>query len=209
MRRWTLILASSSNNASVENWLSSANALAAPALVSSVAARAGEDRKGRGDLIWALTLRADAAPTGVGEVAALLERGGPVQVVDEVRVEAIARRMVPMAGPRVLRTLLIRVSPDAPLDRVAGLEAALVAMPDHIEAIRSWTLGRLDPSQHDHGWTHLWEQEFADASGFRPYMGHPFHWTGVERWFDPEIPGHIVEDEAHYLSPAPDAILID
>lgn len=40
-------------------------------------------------------------------------------------------------------------------------------------------------------------------------MTHPYHWTGVERWFDPEIPGFIVDDEAHYLTEVPGAVLLE
>ena len=25
------------------------------------------------------------------------------------------------------------------------------------------------------------------------YMLHPFHWTTVDAWFDPEVPDHIVD----------------
>jgi hypothetical protein len=206
--RWTFIL-TARPGASVDHWLSAANSTAAPGVASSVAARAADDRKGLGELIWALRLVEDARPADIAAVAALLDLDGPVRVVDEVVIEPLASRVVPMAGPRVLRTLLIRVRPDTPAGQIAGLESAIVAMPDYIDTIRSWSLSRLDPARHEFGWTHLWEQEFVQAAGFRPYMAHPVHWTGIERWFDPEIPGYIVEDEAHYLSPSPAAILID
>lgn len=208
MSRWTYVL-TARLGASVDDWLSAANSMAAPRVASSVAARAGDDRKGLGELVWALRLVEGARPADIAAVAALLDRDGPVHVVDEVVVEPLARRVVPMEGPRMLRTLLIRVRPGTPEGQIADLESTLVAMPGYIDTIRSWSLSRLDPARHELGWTHLWEQEFVEAAGFRPYMAHPVHWTGIERWFDPEIPGYIVEDEAHYLSPSPAPILID
>jgi hypothetical protein len=47
----------------------------------------------------------------------------------------------------------------------------------------------------------VWEQEFPDATAFEiDYMRHPYHWTGVDRWFDEEIPGAIVDPEfANFL----------
>jgi hypothetical protein len=39
-------------------------------------------------------------------------------------------------------------------------------------------------------------------------MEHPYHWTGVERWFDPEIPGAIVDpDLAHLIRDARGPVL--
>jgi Stress responsive A/B Barrel Domain len=209
VKRWTIILAARGSETSLDSWLTAANALSDPRVGSSVAAGAAPDRVGAGEVIWTLVLDSDTTPGGVPVVAALLDDAHPITVIDEVEPQPIAARITSMAGPRVLRTLLIRVRPGTPSDLVSGFESALVAMPDHIASIRSWQLSRVDPERHGDGWTHLWEQEFDDAAGFRPYMAHPFHWTGIERWFDPEIPGHIVEEEAHYLSAAPGAILGD
>ena len=37
------------------------------------------------------------------------------------------------------------------------------------------------------GWTHVWEQEFANIGGLAgEYMLHPYHWARIDRWFDPE-----------------------
>jgi hypothetical protein len=45
-----------------------------------------------------------------------------------------------------------------------------------------------------HGWTHVWEQEYADLAGLQQdYMRSPFHWAVVDSWFDPEGPSCIVE----------------
>jgi hypothetical protein len=43
-------------------------------------------------------------------------------------------------------------------------------------------------------WTHVWEEEFASAAELNgEYAMNPYHWAGVDRWFDAEIPGAIVE----------------
>lgn len=206
MTRWTVLLAAG-DRSHLDQWIAAANSLVSQDVSFSVAALAGDDRKGLGEVVWSIGTHGPATPTDVPEVAALLDRSGAVQVVDTVAALPFAQREVLMHGPRTLRTLLIRVRPATPPDQIAAMERALVAMPDHIDAIRSWSLSRLEPSDHPTGWTHLWEQEFVDSSGFRPYMAHPMHWTGIERWFDLEIPGHIVSDEAHYLSSTPVALL--
>ena len=68
-------------------------------------------------------------------------------------------------------------------------------MPEHISTIRSWRLSRLaGTGTHRERWTHAWEQEYETLDGLqRDYMLHPFHWAGVDRWFDPEMPNRIVE----------------
>ena len=102
----------------------------------------------------------------------------------------------------VKRTLLLTVRPDAPGRAVAGLEADLAAMPDHIPAIRSWSLARVRPGGSAGGgrWTHVWEQEFTELAGLRgDYMTSPFHWAVVDAWFDPQVPGHVVEPVLAHL----------
>ncbi|MEU8530977.1 Dabb family protein [Streptomyces sp. NPDC048629] len=83
-----------------------------------------------------------------------------------------------------------------PPETVARFEADVMGMPEHITAIRAWALsrvttdvGRPAPAR----WTHVWEQEFADVDGLTgDYLLHPYHWTYVDRWFDPELPTSIV-----------------
>src|SRR6202034_4351373 len=94
-------------------------------------------------------------------------------------LEVVKVRTIVFAGPRVKRTLLIGARPESSPDEIAALEASLASMPEHIDTIRSWALSRIDPALTSGRWTHVWEQEFAEAGGFRPYMGHPYHWTGV------------------------------
>lgn len=160
-----------------------------------------EDKAGAGDVVWSRIVPDGSEPPP--------ERSLPagMRVLDSVPVVPLASSRVPLEGARLLRTLLVRVRREVDVADVEKMESSLVAMPRHIVTIRSWSLSRLDREATAAGWTHLWEQEFAEPRGFRPYMGHPYHWTGVERWFDPEIPGRIVDAEAHYLSPVPGAVV--
>jgi stress responsive alpha/beta barrel protein len=101
-----------------------------------------------------------------------------------------------LASP-VKRTLLLRVEPDAPAERVARFERELAAMPDHVTAIRNWHFARVhDPRGR---FSHVWAQEFARLEGLEvDYMVHPYHWAYVDRWFDPESCERVVaQDFAH------------
>jgi hypothetical protein len=131
---------------------------------------------------WDVTAR--RSPAGI---AAELGLPRPSEAVALVPVRS---RTVSLSGPRVKRTLLLTVRPGTSADLVAGLERDLLAMPAHIPAIRSWSLSRVDRARTPSRWTHVWEQEFADVAGLtEAYLGHPYHWTCVDRWFDGEVPG--------------------
>jgi len=148
---------------------------------------------GGGRFTWDVTLDDGAA---LAWLLAPLERA---------RLDAVAFRPRETHGPQpglrvgVRRALLLRVRPGADPARVASFERALLDMPRHISAIRSFALHRSDPSLWPTRWTHVWEQEYADAAGLeRDYMGHPYHWGVVDAFFDPECPQRVVEtDLAH------------
>ncbi|WP_433522649.1 Dabb family protein [Nocardia pseudovaccinii] len=125
---------------------------------------------------------------------------------DIVALRPVASQQVTLSGPRVKRTLLLRVRPGTPEHTVTRFEADLTAMPRHIRTIHSWALSRTDAAA---GWTHAWEQEFADPDGLNgEYLLHPYHWTCVDRWFDAEIPDAIVEPAiAHIFRWADNPIL--
>ena len=141
-----------------------------------------------GDYTWDI---AGASAAGVidglpASVRSLVDR------CDEVELEPIAGglRAPGIANP-IKRTLLLRVLPDAAPAGVAAFEHALLAMPDHIDAIRNWCLSRARGSRK--GWTHVWEQDFAEVSGLADdYMNHPMHWSVVDPWFHPEDPRCVV-----------------
>jgi len=133
-----------------------------------------------------------------------------VRVVDTVALAPVASGHVALVGARVKRTLLLRVRPGTPPDVVARFETELAAMPRHIESIRSWCLSRVDQVRSPSPWTHVWEQEYETVEGLRgEYMTNPYHWAGVDRWFDDEVPGAIVERElAHVFYESATEVLV-
>lgn len=121
---------------------------------------------------------------------------------EAVPLVTIAQQDVPFDGPRIKRTLLLTVADGTPDEVVRRFEQDTIAMPDHISTIRAWALSRVDTSLADAStrWTHVWEQEFVDADGLNgEYLLHPYHWTYVDNWFDPESPRHIVEPAIAHL----------
>lgn len=158
---------------------------------------------GGGRFTWDLALD-DAAALAL--LLAPLERARSDAIAfrpRETHVPGAARR----AGVR--RTLLLRVRPGADPARVAGFEHALLDMPGHIAAIRSWALHRTDPGLWPTRFTHVWEQEYDDVAGLeRDYMSHPYHWGLVDAFFDPECPQHVTEAElAHVYYAAESSVL--
>ncbi|WP_406284869.1 Dabb family protein [Embleya sp. NBC_00896] len=148
----------------------------------SIRGSAGPDLPGSvGGLGYSWDLDADAAP----------ERPG---TADAVALRPIRARFVPLDGPRVKRTLLLTVRAGTPADVLAEFESDLMAMPEHITTIRSWALSRVDHAAAETPWTHAWEQEYATVEGLTgEYLLNPYHWAHVDRWFDGEVPGAIVE----------------
>ena len=90
----------------------------------------------------------------------------------------------PASRIAIKRTLLLRVRPGRCTVRVSpNSSACCLLMPSHIGAIRNWCLSRAHGSRK--GWTHVWEQDFAELSGLTDdYMNHPIHWSVV----DPLVP---------------------
>jgi hypothetical protein len=211
MKRWLIIATLDLSEADLtEQWLRSVSLLSAsvPTVALSRASRCLPDSQGAGNVVWDLIVDDDQPLGGIPTLSHFLEANqAPVLSSEAVPLTAIESGVDRFDGPRVKRTLLISVRPDTPAASVAGLEASLAGMPRHIDSIRSWVLSRVDSTRSSSLWTHAWEQEFVDASAFGPYMSHPYHWTGVERWFDPEIPQSIVESLAHFMCPASDPIL--
>lgn len=158
-----------------------------------------------------------------------------VERADAVHYELLEAGLdAPELASPVKRTLLLRVEPGAPRERVARFERELAAMPDHVPAIRNWQLGRVAAQRaggersagaapqggpaaaqraggerSSPGWTHVWAQEFATLDGLQvDYMVHPYHWAVVDRWFDPESPERVVApDFAHVFCAMPRSVL--
>ncbi|GAB2546514.1 Dabb family protein [Nocardia heshunensis] len=189
MSRW-VILSSAPSGADVDAGLADAAAKAAAA--SGVThCSAGVDLPGSTGgqgALWDLV--ADSAPATV-----LPGLPADADVVPLAPVHARVARLD--SARRIKRTLLLTVRHDTSPETVARFESDLMAMPAHIPAIKSWSLSRVPGHPR---WTHVWEQEFADPDGLNgDYLLHPYHWTHVDRWFDAEIPGAIVEPAIAHL----------
>jgi len=154
---------------------------------------------GAGAITWDLVLDADA-PHNPGDLLAdpVAHRlAGAATVAVELGLDPIAGRRMPTPAPLVKRTLLLRVHPGVAPDALTRFESDLAEMPEHIGTIRSWVLSRVTGTGR---FTHAWEQEYASLDGLAgEYMLHPFHWTTVDAWFDPEVPGHVVAPELAHL----------
>jgi hypothetical protein len=75
-----------------------------------------------------------------------------VERVDAVHYEPLEAGIdAPELASPVKRTLLLRVEPDVPRDRVARFERELAAMPDHVPAIRNWHFARAARSGPEQG----------------------------------------------------------
>lgn len=101
----------------------------------------------------------------------------------------------PRRAGRAYRALLLAVEPDTADDIVRRFEAETLQMPDYIPTMLAWQLSRVDTAIGDSKYTHVWEQEFTDASAVTgPYLFHPIHWAQVDAWFDPECPQCIIRE---------------
>jgi Stress responsive A/B Barrel Domain len=94
------------------------------------------------------------------------------------------------------RVLLLAIKPFSPADKVLQFEAEMRNMPAYLPAIRNWGFSRIVEGGGARCWTHVWEQDFADAGGlFGPYMMHPIHFAHIDRWFDTQSHDWIVDPE--------------
>ncbi|MEV0323241.1 Dabb family protein [Streptomyces sp. NPDC050658] len=197
MTRWTSLVAAGGANTLTD-------AAARPGVRASSAGPDLEGSFGGLGLSWDLT--SDRTPA---DVLTASTAGPPAPAVDAVALLPVACRRVLFDGPRVKRTLLLTVRPGTPAEVVARFEADLAAMPEHITTIRSWALSKVDQTVSPSSWTHAWEQEYADVEGLNgAYLRHPYHWTHVDRWFDPEMPDSIVAPKlAHVFRRAQGPVL--
>ena len=63
---------------------------------------------------------------------------------------------------------------------VAAIHTDLLALPDKIEAIRSYRVG-FDAGVSDAAWDLVVVAEFADEAGYKAYSSHPDHVPVVHR----------------------------
>jgi hypothetical protein len=94
----------------------------------------------------------------------------------------------------VYRVALFAVGKPAGRDTLARYEAETAAMPDYIKSIRNWAVSPVLEASGSRRWSFVWEQEYDDIGGLMgPYMMHPHHWAHVDRWYDPEMPEHLID----------------
>ena len=161
---------------------------AGPVLAGSVA-----DADVTADLRLAAAVGDERPLAAIPAIAGILG-STDVSNVEPLALNVIAESRVETAGPRIKRTLALTVRAGTGEQDIQRFERSLAAMPEHIGDIRSWSLSRVDRARSSGPWTHVWEQEYADVDGVRvAYLQHPYHWSGVDRWFDPEMPCTIVE----------------
>lgn len=96
--------------------------------------------------------------------------------------------------PGIWRCLVLSVDAGTSGAVIRQFEKDTARMPEHVPAIRNWSLGHVVARQGRRHWSHVWEQEFDDVAGLEgEYMMHPIHWGLVDGWFDPECPQRIVD----------------
>jgi hypothetical protein len=203
--RW-VILASSrpgAETSAVDGWLAAVNDLAnrSTNVLDSDAGRVLPGSVADADVSADLRLDAgDNQPlVAIPALAELLD-APCFSSVEPLALNVIASSRLDDVGPRIKRTLALTVRTGTPERDIERFERSLAAMPDHIREIRSWSLSRVDQTRSTGPWTHVWEQEYADVDGVRvAYLQHPYHWTGVDRWFDPEMPCAIVEPRLAHM----------
>ena len=192
MTRW-VVLASSrpeAEAASVDAWLAKVSELAgSPDVRDADAGRVLQGSVADADLTADVSISGDDRPLPAVPAVAEILGDHCLATVESLALQVVAAAGVHLTGPRIKRTLALTVREGTPEGDIERFERSLVAMPEHIREIRSWSLSRVDRARSDGRWTHVWEQEYADVDGVRvAYLQHPYHWTGVDRWFDPEFP---------------------
>jgi hypothetical protein len=203
--RW-VILASSRpevDAAEVEQWLGAMNQLPnqSDRVLDADAGRVLAGSVADADVTADVRISADEAQplAAIPALAGLLD-SNCFSALEALALNVIASSRQDDMGPRVKRTLALTVRAGTPEREIERFERSLAAMPSHIREIRSWSLSRVDRARSGGPWTHVWEQEYADVDGVRvAYLQHPYHWTGVDRWFDPEMPCAIVEPRLAHI----------
>jgi hypothetical protein len=151
-----------------------------------------------GDVVWHLHFPNHAVWETSGARRALdtLEADSSVASVDAAAY-AVQRFGVTRPDLRngIYRTLFFEILPHASAEDVRALTRDLAGMPGQIPEILNWAINETVYARGGLRWSHVWEQEFADIGGLTgPYMTSPYHWAYVDRWFDPELPERIMDD---------------
>ncbi len=192
MNRWVVLVTFhvTAEPEAVRSWYAAANEVANGDVSANLTGSVGDS-----DAVWDLRSDGDL----LMPVAQLLN-SACVASSEVLTLDPIAAGYRTLDGPRVKRTLALTVRTGTPAADIHRFERSLSAMPVHIPEIGSWSLSRVRAERSDGRWTHVWEQEYADIDGLRvAYMRSPYHWTGVDRWFDPEMPCQIVEPRLAHM----------
>jgi len=152
-----------------------------------------------GDIVWHLHFpdRTTWELSAANRALDMLTADSLTASVDAVAYEPYRHATAqPSLRSGIYRTLFVNIAPAATAADVRQFEDELAGMPDHIPEILNWAINATVASRGGEApWTHVWEQEFADIGGLTgSYMTSPYHWAYVDRWFDPEMPGRIVDD---------------
>lgn len=163
-----------------------------------------------GDILAHFSFDDAAGRDAFGKALAPLLTNPAVASVDGVAYQSGAGgRADPGLANGVYRVLLLSVAEGVDATAIGRFEAETRMMPHYIPAIRNWQLSRADEATGARRWTHVWEQEYADAGGLMgPYMMHPYHWARIDRWFDPECPDRIVDARLCHSSCAMEASVL-
>jgi hypothetical protein len=206
MNRWVLLVSfrPTAERNDVQSWLAAANAASrcSPEIIDSCTDENLPGSVSDCDAVWDLRFHEDSIER-VLPVKELMH-ATCVASTEALALDPVASGYRALDGARIKRTLALTVRSSAREPEIQQFERSLQAMPEHIPEIRSWSLSRVRSETSNGPWTHVWEQEFADVAGLRiAYMQSLYHCTGVDRWFDPEVPCSIVEPRlAHMFSRA-------
>jgi hypothetical protein len=197
MTRWVVLVwfRPTAAAAEVQSWLADANALD---VRQSSAGRNEPGSVGGSDAVW--DLRTEGHEIRQTPAIAPLLAAHCLASTEVLALDPIASGYQTLDGARVKRTLALTVRDGTPAEQTRLFERSLQGMPEHIPEIRSWSLSRVRPERSDGRWTHVWEQEYAALEGLRvAYMRSPYHWAGVDRWFDAEMPCSIVRPQLAHM----------
>lgn len=202
MSRWVLLISfrPTAEPDDVQSWLAAAGAAPSrsPEVIDSSVGENLPGSVGGSDAVWDLRTRGDSIRS-IPPVLDLIN-AACVASAEALALDTIASGFRALPGARIKRTLALTVRQGTPDREIQQFERSLRAMPEHIAEIGSWALSRVRPAASEERWTHVWEQEYADVDGLRvAYMRNPYHWTGVDRWFDPEVPCSIVDPRLAHM----------
>ena len=159
-----------------------------------------------GDLLWHVQFHDEQAYRAAIQRPAwraaenALSDAGYVAHVDSIRYrqEAFDIRE-PKLQNGIYRALIVRLRPSVPLEKLRQFEREMREMGRYIPAIRNWGFSRVIDGSGARRWDYVWEQEFETADALMgPYMIHPYHFSWIDRWFDPESQDWILDTQIRH-----------